>query len=45
MPADPVIHVIDDDDAARDSLVFLLKSSKGNALSTCEKANLTTERN
>jgi two-component system response regulator FixJ len=27
MPADPVIHVIDDDDAARDSLVFLLKSS------------------
>lgn len=28
MPADQVVHVIDDDDAARDSLAFLLRSSE-----------------
>jgi two-component system, LuxR family, response regulator FixJ len=27
MPADPIIHVIDDDDAARQSLEFLLRSA------------------
>jgi two-component system response regulator FixJ len=27
MTSDPVVHVIDDDDAARDSLAFLLKAS------------------
>lgn len=28
MPNKPVVYVVDDDDAARDSLVFLLKSAK-----------------
>jgi len=28
MAGDPVVHIIDDDDAARDSLAFLLKASK-----------------
>jgi two-component system response regulator FixJ len=28
MPSDPVVHVIDDDDAARDSLRFLLESAR-----------------
>ncbi|HZS64449.1 MAG TPA: response regulator FixJ [Xanthobacteraceae bacterium] len=28
MPNDPVVHVIDDDDAARESLEFLLRSAK-----------------
>jgi two-component system, LuxR family, response regulator FixJ len=28
MPSDPIVHVIDDDDAARDSLSFLLRSAK-----------------
>ena len=28
MPASPVVHVIDDDDAARDSLSFLLRTAK-----------------
>jgi two-component system response regulator FixJ len=28
MPSDAVVHVIDDDDAARDSLCFLLRSAK-----------------
>ena len=28
MPSDPVVHVIDDDDAARDSLAFLLNSAE-----------------
>jgi len=28
MPAEPVVHVIDDDDAVRDSLSFLLKTAK-----------------
>ena len=28
MPFDPVVHVIDDDDAARDSLMFLLRSAQ-----------------
>jgi two-component system response regulator FixJ len=27
MPSDPIVHVIDDDDAARDSLAFLLETS------------------
>ena len=27
MPNDPIVHIIDDDDAVRDSLVFLLDSS------------------
>ena len=27
MPSDPIVHVIDDDDAARDSLAFLLQTS------------------
>ena len=28
MPSDPTVHVIDDDDAARDSLSFLLRAAK-----------------
>ncbi len=28
MKSDPAVHVIDDDDAVRDSLAFLLKTSK-----------------
>jgi len=28
MPSSPVVHVIDDDDAARDSLMFLLRSAQ-----------------
>jgi len=28
MPPEPIVHVIDDDDAARDSLSFLLRSAK-----------------
>jgi two-component system, LuxR family, response regulator FixJ len=28
VPSDPVVHVIDDDDAARDSLSFLLRSAR-----------------
>ena len=28
MPSSPVVHVIDDDDAARDSLTFLLRSAQ-----------------
>ena len=28
MPAEPIVHVIDDDDAVRDSLAFLLRSAK-----------------
>jgi len=28
MPASPVVHVIDDDDAARDSLAFLLRTAQ-----------------
>lgn len=28
MPSNPVVHVIDDDDAARDSLSFLLRSAR-----------------
>ncbi len=28
MPSDAVVHIIDDDDAARDSLSFLLRSAK-----------------
>ena len=28
MPSNPVVHVIDDDDAARDSLAFLLRAAQ-----------------
>ena len=28
MPTNPIVHVIDDDDAARDSLAFLLNSAQ-----------------
>ena len=27
MPSNPVVHVVDDDDAARDALMFLLSSA------------------
>ena len=28
MPSNPIVHVIDDDDAARDSLAFLLRAAQ-----------------
>ncbi len=37
MPSDPIVHVIDDDDAARDSLAFLLETS-GFPVQTYESA-------
>jgi len=39
MPNDGIVHVIDDDEAMRDSLAFLLKSAKV-AVATYESANL-----
>jgi two-component system, LuxR family, response regulator FixJ len=37
MPSEPIVHVIDDDDAARDSLAFLLETS-GFPVQTYESA-------
>ena len=39
MPNDGIVHVIDDDEAMRESLAFLLKSAKV-AVATYESANL-----
>jgi len=33
MPSSPIVHVIDDDDAARESLAFLLQSAQLEVLS------------
>ena len=43
MPGEPVVHVIDDDDAARDALRFLLESAKFTAR-TYESAMIFLDR-